>query len=544
MNAAPNHHTRTQYSLAAAAYDGPVRTYASMRIVERQKKEVTGAMVEPRPTSDAPELEKVSSGVSGLDDVLGGGYPAFRVHLIEGAPGVGKTTLALQFLIDGARRGEAVLYVTLSETSEELHAVARSHGWTLDGIQLYELAPTAEALEPEAQYTIMHPAEVELGERTWEVLQEVERLRPTRVVIDSLAELELLARDPLRYRRQILGLKHFFAGRRSTVLLLDKGDRTTSGLESIAHGVIQLEQLAPDYGGERRRMRVMKLRSTHYRGGYHDYVIQTGGIVVFPRLVASEHRAGLVPESLSSGIPELDQLLGGGMDRGTSGLLVGPAGIGKSILASHWADTAATRGERAAIYLFDEGIETFLHRSDGLGLGLRDHVAAQRVLLRQLDPAELSPGEFNHVLREAVEHDTARVVILDSLNGYLNAMAEERAVLVQLHELLSYLNQTGVMTLLTLALHGLIGPGTRAPLDVSYLADTVVLLRYFEAAGELRRAISVVKKRTGAHERSIRELRLSRPIVVGEPLRDFRGVLTDAPAYIGPARELLDQRGE
>jgi circadian clock protein KaiC len=498
-------------------------------------------MVEPRPISGGLDLEKVSSGVTGLNDVLGGGYPAFRVHLIEGAPGVGKTTLALQFLMDGARRGERVLYITLSETSDELQAVARSHGWTLDGIELFELAPTSEALDPAAQYTIVHPAEVELGERAWEVLQEVERLKPTRVVIDSLAELELLARDPLRYRRQILGFKHFFAGRRCTVLLLDTGDHMTSGPESIAYGVVQLEQLAPDYGGERRRLRVLKMRRTQYRCGYHDYVIQTGGIVVFPRLVASEHRAGLGPESLSSGLPELDQLLGGGMDRGTSGLLVGLAGVGKSILASHWADAAAGRGERAAVYLFDEGIETYLHRSDGIGLGLRDHVAAHRVLLRQLDPAELSPGEFNHVLREAVEHHQARVVIVDSLNGYLNAMAEERAVLVQLPELLSYLNQTGVMTLLTLALHGLIGSSMRAPLDVSYLADTVVLLRYFEVAAELRRAISVVKKRTGAHERSIRELRLSRPIVVGEPLRQFSGVVTDAPRYVGPSKELLDQ---
>jgi circadian clock protein KaiC len=500
-------------------------------------------MNEPTPAVGEPSLEKVSSGVAGLDDILGGGYPAFRVHLIEGAPGVGKTTLALQFLMEGARQGESVLYVTLSETGDELDAVARSHGWTLDGIQVYELAPTADILEPTEQYTIVHPAEVELGERTWEVLREVERTRPTRVVIDSLAELELLARDPLRYRRQILGLKHFFAGRRSTVLLLDKGDRMTSGIESIAHGVVQLEQIAPDYGGERRRLRVMKLRSTRYRGGYHDFVIQTGGIIVFPRLVASDYRVGVAPESLSSGLPELDQLLGGGMDRGTSGLLVGPAGIGKSILASHWADAAATRGERVVIYLFDEGIGTYLHRCDGIGLGVRDHVAAQRVQLRQLDPAELSPGEFNHLLREAVERDATRVVLIDSLNGYLNAMAEEHAVLVQLHELLSYLSRNGVMTLLTLALHGLVGSESHAPLDVSYLADTVVLLRYFEAAGELRRAISVVKKRTGAHERSIRELRLSRPIAVGEPLRQFSGVLGDSPAFVGPARELLDQVG-
>jgi circadian clock protein KaiC len=485
--------------------------------------------------------EKVGSGVAGLDEVLGGGFPAYRLHLIEGGPGVGKTTLALQFLMDGARRGERVLYVTLSETVDELEAVARSHGWTLDGIQLHELAPTEESLDPDAQYTIVHPAEVELGERTWSVLEEVGRTRPTRVVIDSLAELELLARDPLRYRRQILGLKHFFAGRRCTVLLLDNVDRSTSGVESIAHGVVQLEQLAPEYGSERRRLRVMKLRGARYRGGYHDFLIQTGGITVFPRPTAAEHREASSAGAVSSGIPELDRLLGGGLDRGTSALLVGPAGVGKSILASSYADAAASRGEHAAIYIFDESVGTFLRRSDGLGLGLRGSIAAGRVALRQLEPAELSLGEFNHLVREAVDHKGARVVVVDSLNGYLNAMAGERAVLVQLHELLSYLSQRGVLTLLTMAQHGLIGDRISAPVDVSYLADTVVLLRYFEAAGELRRAISVVKKRSGAHEPTIRELRLTPPVVVGGPLREFSGVLTSAPAYLGVSNELLDR---
>jgi circadian clock protein KaiC len=485
------------------------------------------------------EVDKLSSGVAGLDEVLGGGFPAYRLHLIEGGPGVGKTTLALQFLIDGARKGEPVLYVTLSETLEELEDVAQSHGWTLDGIQLHHLAPTEESLDPEALYTIVHPAEVELGERTWSVLEEVERTKPSRVVIDSLAELELLARDPLRYRRQILALKHFFAGRRCTVLLLDNQNRTTASVETIAHGVLQLEQRAPEYGPERRRLRVMKMRGSRYRSGYHDLVIQTGGIVVYPRLGDVDRGASYPPQTLSSGLPELDRLLGGGLERGTSTLLVGPAGAGKSILASHYANAAAASGERAAVYIFDESVGTYLHRGDGLGLSIRQHVDAGRITLRPLAPAELSMGQFNHLVREAIERDHARIVIVDSLNGYLNAMAEERAVMVQLHELLSYLSSHGVLTLMTIALHGFIGDAMSSPLHVSYLADTVVLLRYFEAAGMLRRAISVVKKRSGSHESTSRELRISPPITVGEPLREFSGVLTAAPAFTGGTQDLL-----
>jgi circadian clock protein KaiC len=487
------------------------------------------------------EVEKVSSGVAGLDDVLGGGYPAHRLHLIEGGPGVGKTTLALQFLIDGARRGETVLYITLSETVDELDAIARSHGWTLDGIQLHLLAPTESILDPDAQYTIVHPAEVELGERTWSVLEEVERTKPSRVVIDSLAELELLARDPLRYRRQILGLKHFFAGRRCTVLLLDNVSRSTTSVESIAHGVLQLEQFAPEYGNERRRLRVMKLRGARYRGGYHDMVIETGGIAVFPRLAATDGAPKSELHTITSGLPELDHLLGGGLDCGTSTLFVGPAGVGKSLLASHYANTAAGRGMRAAVYIFDESLSTYLQRSEGIGLGIREHIAAGGILVRPLAAAELSLGQFNHLAREAVDEQGVRVVVVDSLNGYLNAMAEERAVMVQLHELLSYLSNRGVLTIMTLAQHGLIGDSIVSPIDVSYLADTVVLLRYFEAAGELRRAISVVKKRSGAHESTIRELRLTPPVTVGKPLREFSGVLTSAPAFLGQSHVLLER---
>ena len=439
-----------------------------------------------RPENQRSVPARVSTGIPGLDEVLAGGYSAHRLHLVEGAPGTGKTTLALQFLLEGVRQGETVLYVTLSETIEELQAVARSHGWDLTGIRLREFAPTEESLTPEEQYTILHPADVELGETTWAVLEEGESTKPARVVFASLAELRVLARDPLRYRRQVLGLKHFFAGRNCTVLLLDGIDTPGSGLESIAHSVLSLQQSAPEYGGERRRLRVVKLRGSWFRAGYHDFVIKTGGITVFPRLVAAEHQGSVDGGIVPSNVAELDHLLGGGLDRGTSALLVGPAGVGKSVLAKQYAVSAAERGETVAIYIFDESRATFLKRSDGLGLHLCDHVAEGRIRLQQLDPTQLSVGEFDHWVQQAVINLGARVVVIDSLNGYLNAMAEECFVLVRLHELLSYLGQQGVLTLLTLAQHGMVGDRTESPLDVSYLADTVVLLRYFEAAGSLR----------------------------------------------------------
>jgi circadian clock protein KaiC len=451
--------------------------------------------------------------------------------------------LALQFLLEGVRQGETVLYVTLSETIEELQAVARSHGWDLTGIRLREFAPTEESLAPEEQYTILHPADVELGETTWAVLEEVESTKPARVVFASLAELRVLARDPLRYRRQVLGLKHFFAGRNCTVLLLDGIDTPGSGLESIAHSVLSLQQSAPEYGGERRRLRVVKLRGSWFRAGYHDFVIKTAGITVFPRLVAAEHQGSVDGGIVPSNVAELDHLLGGGLDRGTSTLLVGPAGVGKSVLATQYAISAAERGETVAIYIFDESRATFLKRSDGLGLHLCDHVAEGRISLQQLDPTQLSAGEFGHWVRQAVINLGARVVVIDSLNGYLNAMAEECFVLVRLHELLSYLGQQGVLTLLTLAQHGMVGDRTESPLDVSSLADTVVLLRYFEAAGSFRQAISVVKKRSGAHERTIRELRLRPGVRVGQPLQEFQGVLAGSPTYLGSERALL-QNGD
>lgn len=483
--------------------------------------------------------ERVKSGVAGLDEVLGGGFPANRLHLVEGTPGTGKTTLALQFLLDGAARGERVLYVTLSETIEELHAVARSHGWSLEGVTLRELAPTEESLRPDQQYTILHPAEVELGEMTWAVLEEVERSKPSRVVFDSLAEIRLLAGDRLRYRRQLLALKQFFAGRQCTVLLLDGIDSPEIAIESVAHSVVHLEQFTPQYGGERRRLRVVKLRGGRYRGGFHDAAIHTGGIVVFPRLIAAEHHEPFAPGVVSSGVPELDSLLGGGLDWGTSTLLMGPAGVGKSVLATQYAIAAAERDEYAAIYIFDESLQTFVSRTEGLGMCLRKHIESGHIRVRQLDPGQLSPGEFDHIVRQLVEEDRARVVVIDSLNGYLNAMLEERYMLVKLHELLTYLGQRGVLTLLTVAQHGLIGERTESPLDVSYLADTVIVLRYFEATGQIRKAISVIKKRSGAHERAIRELKLGPGVRVGLPLREFQGVLTGSPSYVGPERALL-----
>jgi circadian clock protein KaiC len=488
--------------------------------------------IEHKGAADGGKESRLATGSSGLDRILNGGFPANRLYLVEGDPGTGKTTLALQFLLEGARRGEPVLYVTLSETKEELTAVAHSHGWSLEGVTLHELVPPEESLKTEAQYTIFHPSEVELGETTHAVIEEVERIQPRRVVFDSLSEMRLLARDPLRYRRQILALKQFFSGRKSTVLLLD--DRTSAAadlqVQSIAHGVLMLEQLALDYGAERRRLRVSKLRGSRFLGGFHDFTIRTGGVEVFPRLVAAGRGSEFKPEAVASGVAELDALLGGGLDRGTATLVLGPAGSGKSSLASHFAAAAAARGERAAAFIFDEGVNTYLNRAAGLGTELRKEVEAGRLTVQQVDPAELSPGEFAHAVCGTVESGGARLVIIDSLNGYLQAMPDERFLTAQMHELLTFLNQQGVVTILVMAQHGFLG-SMSSPVDVSYLADTVVLLRYFEAAGAIRRAISVVKKRTGRHEDTIREMRLSAPrgVEVGEPLTAFRGVLTGVP---------------
>ena len=481
---------------------------------------------------------RLATGVAGLDDILEGGFPANRVYLIEGDPGTGKTTLAVQFLLEGARQGESGLYITLSETKEELEGVAVSHGWNLDGINIYELTPAEDSLKTESQYTIFHPSEIELGETTSAVLKEVERTNPRRVVFDSLSELRLMAGDPLRFRRQILALKQYFSGRHGTVLLLD--DKVYDGqdfqVQSIAHGVVSLEHIAVDYGTDRRRLRVIKLRGSKYRGGYHDFSIQTGGLAVFPRLVAAEHRRDFVKESMVSGVKELDLLTGGGLDRGTSTLIIGPAGSGKSSVASQFAASAAARGEHVAVFVFDELRETFINRAKGIGIEIQSFVDEGLVTIQQVDPAELSPGEFSHQVRRAVDQNGVSMAVIDSLNGYLNAMPEERFLTMQMHELLTYLNQQGVVTVLVMAQHGFLGTNMVTPVDVSYLADGVVMIRYFEALGAIHRAISVVKKRTGSHESTIRELNITtRGIKVGRPLKDFKGVLTGVPIYDGAA---------
>ncbi|HVZ75645.1 MAG TPA: ATPase domain-containing protein [Polyangia bacterium] len=471
------------------------------------------------------------SGVVGLDNILRGGFPRGRLFLVEGDPGVGKTTLALQFLMEGVRLGERVVYVTLSETKEELLSIAASHEWSLQGIDLYELSPP-DALTSDEQNTLFHPSEVELAETMKGVFDLCTRTKPDRVVLDSLSEIRLLAQSPLRYRREVLALKQYFAGRGTTVLMLDdrSGPTGDSHLQSLAHGVLSLEQLAPLYGAHRRRVRVAKLRGVAFRGGYHDFEIRRGGLHVFPRLVASEHGRPFERGSVESGVPGIDAMLGGGLDRGTSTLLLGPAGTGKSSLATVWASAMVERGERVAIYAFDESLATLFARSRSLGFHLDRHVDSGRVIARQIDPAEMPPGQFADEVRDAVESQGVRCIIIDSLNGYLNAMPDESFLVLQLHELLTFLGQQGILTLVIVSQHGLVGAAMNSPTDVSYLADTVLVLRHFEAQGQLRKAISVLKKRTGRHENTIRELSLSSEgILVGEPLDKFQGILTGIP---------------
>lgn len=475
-------------------------------------------------------LKKIPTGIEGLDDVLGGGLPDSRIFLIEGNPGSGKTTVALQFLLDGAKKGEPCVYVTLSETTEELRQVAESHGWSLDNVHLMELRQPGgdKVASADEQYTFFHPSEVELGETTQKLLERIEAVNPKRVVFDSLSELRLLAREPLRFRRQVLALKQYFIGRGVTVLLLD--DKTAGPedlqLQSIAHGVLELEQLAPEYGAERRRLRIMKIRGASYRGGYHDFKLGFGGITVFPRLVAAEHLDPFPEACLPSGSPALDQMFGGGLSRGSSTLIMGPAGVGKSSLATLFAATAMGRGENVTIFTFDESLRTVLSRSQRIKAPLASHLEENRLQLEHVDPAELSPGEFIQKIRDAVEKRNARVVVIDSLNGYLNAMPEERFLLVQMHELLSYLGQKGVVTFLIVGQQGGMDGRGGNPVDISYLADNAVYLRFFERKGQIRRAISVVKIRDGEPDNTIRPMGLSpKGIDVGEPIENYSGIL-------------------
>jgi circadian clock protein KaiC len=489
----------------------------------------------------------ITTGVAGLDDILRGGLTPDRLYLLEGDPGSGKTTLALQFLLAGPARGEPALYVTLSETRDELMSIALSRGWDLSGITIHEMMPTEKHLDPDQQLTMFHPSELELSETMADVLALVERIKPRRVVFDSLSELQLMAQNSLRYRRQILALKQFFVGRHSTVLLID--DLTTKGderqLQSIAHGVVQLEQQHTEYGAERRRLRIIKMRGMHYRGGYHDFIIRRGGLDVYPRLIAAEHHESFDNQHVTSGLKQLDQLLGGGLPPGSSSLLMGPAGSGKSTIGIQFAVAAARRGERSACFIFDETVGTLRTRTRSLSIDVDTYIDQGLISVQQVDPAELSPGEFVAIVRRAVDGSDengreAKLVIIDSLNGYIHAMPEERHLMAQLHELFTFLCHRGVSTLVTVTQSGLVGRDMRTPVDTTYLADNVILFRYFEAAGEVRRAISVVKKRSGNHERTIRELKLTHEgVSIGPPLTEFQGILGGTPEYIGEQAKLF-----
>ncbi|HZZ95070.1 MAG TPA: ATPase domain-containing protein [Usitatibacter sp.] len=480
-------------------------------------------------------LERTATGVDGLDHILCGGFASNRIYLIDGSPGVGKTTLAMQFLLEGVRRGERCLYVTLSETRDELDAVADSHGWSLDGIEVVELSQVENLFKAGAQNTLFQPAEVELTGLSELLISEFDRVRPARMVLDSLSEVRLMAQNPLRYRRQILAFKHHFATSQCTVLLLD--DRSASGqdaqVHSIVHGMITLEVVPLKFGINRRYLSIAKMRGSTFREGNHDYVIKLGGVNVFPRLVASEHDVTLQHEVFKSGNAQLDEVVGGGLDSGTGTLFMGPAGSGKSTIASMFAAHAANRGHRVIYFAFDEVPGILVKRAKQLGLGLDEAIKSGRLELRQIDPAEIAPGELANEIIEGVNRGGVRLVVLDSLNGYVNAMPQEEFLHLHLHELLSYLNQRGVATIMVLAQHGLVG-AMGAPVDVSYLADTVLLTRFFEARGAMKKAISIIKKRSGAHEDTIRELRMSRDrVIVGDPLVNFEGVMTGVPRFLG-----------
>jgi circadian clock protein KaiC len=488
--------------------------------------------------------KKAGSGISGLDEILAGGYSTGNVFLIEGEPGAGKTTVALQFLIEGAAKGECCLYVTLSETADELRNGAASHGWALDPlIEIFELLPPENLLDENQQQSLLYSSDLELGETTKQIFDRVERMKPQRVVIDSLSEIRLLAQSSLRYRRQILALKHYFSRQGATVLLLDDltSEAADKTVHSVAHGVLRLEELAPDYGSERRRMRILKYRGQKYRGGYHDFTISTGGINVFPRLVAAEHRAPFKRTQLSTGLEAFDRLLGGGVDSGSSTLILGPAGTGKSLIAITFAIAAIARGEKAALFVFDEELGLLFDRMKGVGIDLEAMRDSGQLLIVQVDAAELSPGEFAHRVCRALDRREIRTVVIDSLNGYQAAMPEENSLILHIHELLQFLNRHGATTFMTVAQHGLVGE-MQAPVDVTYLADNVILLRYFEAAGRVRRAVSIIKKRSGFHESTIREYQIGNTgLSMGLPLEAFHGVLRGVPTFSGEAQALMER---
>lgn len=497
-------------------------------------------------SSDVVQNRKVSTGIAKLDDILHGGLSADMMYLIEGSPGTGKTTLALQFLLEGVRNGETGLYVTLSETQREIEAIARSHGWSLEGITIHELIDPSDSAASLTQYTMFEPSEIELGSTIKNVLDRVEVLNPTRLVFDSLSEMRLLSQGPLRYRRQVLALKQFFVGRGCTALLIDDhsaGDKDQQ-LQSIAHGVIRLEQLLSDYGSVRRRLRVIKHRGNDFIGGAHDIRLVRGGMEVFPRTSVEPDSWEKPDVQRSSGNAELDNLLGGGLLSGSSALLLGPAGVGKSSTATQFAIAAAARGERAVFFEFEESHQALMTRSLGLGFDLQKFIDSGLIEVHHMIPGEVTPSEFASCVREAVKPDEqgrrVSIVSIDSLNGYLNSMPHEKFLNIQLHDLLQYLGRRGIVTLVIVAQHGMLGQSMQTPVDTSYMADSVILFRYFEAAGEIRQAISAVKKRTGRHERTIREFRLSdNGLVIGEPLREFRGVLAGTPVFTGDSEALI-----